>query len=148
MLEQDGHEKDFVTFAWASVKHSMVHRPHIGMQVKADKESKEPRTVGPLDKTISVRGEGTTVQMWDRDGKVAGRWMYGYCTMEKSAETGSEYRRQYTRAGKTEWCTRHRQVATVRSTFTEHHQQADDMAKLAAEGTTKVAVEGFTSTSA
>ena len=60
-----------MTFVLTTLKHSVKHRPNMGEQVKADKEREKPRKVGPPDKTISVRSEGTTVQMWD--SRVAGK---------------------------------------------------------------------------
>ena len=55
--------RDVWTLALMNVKHPVVHRPTVGEQVEATKESKEPWKVRPLDKTISVRSEGTAVQM-------------------------------------------------------------------------------------
>ena len=55
--------RNLLNFALKSVKHSTVHRPRIGERVKAYKESQGPRKVCPPDKTISVRSEGTAVQM-------------------------------------------------------------------------------------
>ena len=69
--------RDFVNFALMIVTLSVVQRPDMGERVKADKERKEPRTLGPLDKIISVRSDGTAVQMCG-GGKVTERWIQGW----------------------------------------------------------------------
>ena len=67
-----------------------VNWPNLGERINADKERKAQREVGPLAKTISVRSEGTTVQMCD-DSKVAERCVNGNFAMaKKHRETESK----------------------------------------------------------
>ena len=60
-----------------NVKHSFIHRPRIGETVKPHKERKERRTWGPLDNSIVLRDEGTTVHLCG-DSNVAETWTNGH----------------------------------------------------------------------
>ena len=63
MHEQNGHERcrDFRPDECEALSYTQTK--NIGKQVKADKDSKQPRKVGPLDETIPERSEGTTVEL-------------------------------------------------------------------------------------
>ena len=78
-------KRDFVTRVLMNVEHSVVHRPRIGEGVKPNKERKEPRQWGPSDKTITIRSEGTSVQVCG-DNIVADKWINGHSRWEGSTD--------------------------------------------------------------
>ena len=61
-MSECGDQRDFVTFAIMSVEHSVSHGPQIGESTKPNKESQEPRILGPSGDSIALHTEGTTVQ--------------------------------------------------------------------------------------
>ena len=73
-------KRDFVSYAMMSAKQSVAHRPKIRQSSKPNKERKQPRILVPPDSSVSIRTEGTTVQLCG-DSKVAEKWINGgHCT--------------------------------------------------------------------
>ena len=104
-----------------SVKHSVAHRF----------KRKEPGKWEPPDSSVSLRTEGTTVQLCG-DGDVAEKWIHGHHAAGQKASgehwTGSEH---------TALMVRKRKIAYpvaqiddyVKHIFREHNQEADNLAK-------------------
>ena len=67
------------------------------------KERKEPRILGPGDKSISCRNEGTTVQVCG-DSNVAENWINDVVPWVKNTKGRlGTIRRRCTRGGKKKW---------------------------------------------
>ena len=143
MHEQNGHEgcRDFRPVECEAL--SFTQTKNIGKQVKADKDSKEPRKVGPLEETIPERSEGTTVELCE-DRKAAERWIERYCAMGTTQRQDRRSTEDYTFVVETRVPY---PVQTsgdhVRHIFGEHNEEADHMANLGAEGVPKFMVDGF-----
>ena len=131
MPEQNGHERcrDFRPDECEALSHTQTKQWE---QVKADKDSKEPRKDGPLDETIPARSEGTTVQMCE-DRKAAERWIEGYCATGTTQRQDRRSTEDYTFVVETRVPY---PVQTsgdhVRHIFGEHNEEADHMANLGA----------------
>ena len=104
---------DFVTLAMMSAKHSAVHRPIIGESIKPNKDRKAPRKLEPPVSSVTIRSDGTTVQVCG-DSNVAEKWINGHSTM------GQKHHGEIGRTQKTlhSWWMEHWRIQWHTSTIT------------------------------
>ena len=68
--------RDFVTLAMMSVKHSVVHKP------QEERSSNRARKLGPPDLSIASRSQGAVMHLCG-DSNVADKWINGHDAMGK-----------------------------------------------------------------
>ena len=80
-------KQGFVTIALKSVNHSTIHRTRTRWKRKENSKDRVPRKLGPADKTIHIREEGTTVQLCG-ENEVAEKWINGQHAVEIQRKHG------------------------------------------------------------
>ena len=81
-------QQDFFTFALMNVKH--CHAQTQKWRISQTEERKEQRKLGPPDKSVTLRSDGTTVQLCG-DSNVAEHWVNGHYAMGKK-HSGKNWR--------------------------------------------------------
>ena len=82
-------KQGFVTIALKSVNHSTIHRTRTRWKRKENSKDRVPRKLGPADKTIDIREEGTTVQLCG-ENEVAEKWINGQHAVGNTEKTWTQ----------------------------------------------------------
>ena len=108
-----------------------THDENSRLCVKSKKEKQEARTLGPPDSSISMRTEGTTVQV-SGDSKVVEKWINGMGPKDRERVESIQRTLQSLWRRKVAYPVA--QVGDyVRHVFREHNQEADHLANFDAE---------------